>query len=96
MSFALDALAQLGSEYQQPLLTYGPLGVMTLWFMLRGEKIANGVISELRDLSHRMDGITRAMLADVLTREGANEYAKKFVADQLAKIEARDEKDRKR
>lgn len=85
----LAQLAQVASEHNA-LYTYGPLGIITAWFMLRGEKLGNNVVSEIRDLSHRIDGMTRAMLADVLTREGANEHARKFATDMLAKIEARD------
>lgn len=82
----MSFLAQATSVVEQhPLLySYGPLGFMCSWFMWRGEK----VISEIRTLSHRIDGITKAMLVDVLSRESCGPAARKAAKDMLDKVES--------
>lgn len=68
------------------MVNFGPLGVVLAWFMFRGEK----VITEIRSLSHRIDGLTKAMLVDVLSREGTGHTARQMAQEMMAKIEARD------
>lgn len=68
------------------LIAYGPMGVMLAWFMLRFEKM----IDAFKTLSHRIDGITRAMLLDVASRDGVGNHTKNLANEMLARIEARD------
>lgn len=67
------------------LVIYGPMGGMIAWFMLRAER-------SLRTLSHRIDGMTRALLVDVISRDTAGVHAKNSARQMLAEIEAKDEK----
>ena len=83
----LAIIAQIASEIanaSSPLYTYGPLGVFCAYFMWRGE----GFGREIRTLSHRIDGLTRAMLVDALSRENIGPMARKFAQEMLAKIES--------
>ena len=69
------------------LWIYGPMYAMLGWFMLRGERI----MSEIRVLSHRIDGLTKAMLVDVLSRENAGSQTRQTAQEMLAKINTREE-----
>jgi hypothetical protein len=85
VSIVVQTLAQIASDNTSVLLTYGPLGVICAWFMLRAEK----VFTELRSLSHRIDGLTRALLADMVERDSVGIQTKKYARAEIAKIEAR-------
>lgn len=67
------------------LVIYGPMGIFCAWFMMRVEKL----IGEVRTLSHRIEGITKAMLVDVMSRESSGENAREIARDMLAKIDDR-------
>lgn len=93
-------LAQTSTELNPTalLVGYGPLGVFCVWFMFRVEKLITAVNQSpaefqksLQTLSHRIDGITRAMLLEVASREGGNVRSKQLANEMLAKIEARSE-----
>lgn len=83
--FCLECLAQMGAEASPAtiLVAYGPMGVMLGWFMLRYEK----VIGELRRLSHRIEGLSKAMLVDVLSRETAGSTARTKAIEILNKMD---------
>ncbi len=66
------------------LIAYGPLGVICGWFMVRFEKI----FGELRGLNHKIEGLTRAMLVDLLERESVGRKAKDYAREAIAKIDA--------
>ena len=88
----IASIAQLATDNAAPVLfTYGPMGVILAWFMLRGEK----VVSKIADLSHRVDGLTKAMLVDMIERESAGPHVKQFARDAIAKIDARAARDEK-
>lgn len=77
-------IAQL--EANAPALyTYGPMGVILGWFMWRGEKLAG----EVRSLAHRIDGLTRALLVDMMNRDSTGPAARRYAEEALAKISAR-------
>lgn len=80
-------LLQISSDYQV-LLNYGPLGVFCLWFMWRVEKL----IEKISTLSHRFDGITRAMLLEVTTRPHVPDQVRRAAEDMVMDIETRDRK----
>ena len=81
----LSILAQLAQDNAPSLLTYGPLGVICAWFMLRGEK----VVAEIRFLAHRIDGLTKALLVDMTERDTCGLNTKRYAREEIAKIEAR-------
>ncbi len=71
------------------LLTYGPLGIILGWFMWRAESKMDKIPAELRTLGHRLDGLTRALLADVISRENThNPKAREIAQNMLADMDA--------
>lgn len=82
----LAQTAELATANVAVLYTYGPMGVILGWFMLRGEKL----IVEIRSLSSRIDSLTRALLVDIIDRETCGEHAKQFARESIAQIDARD------
>ena len=79
-------IAQIVNDHQAALFAYGPLGVICAWFMWRFE----AMVKEFRTLSHRIDGMTPAMLVDVISRGADNPVAKRTAEEMLGKIERRD------
>ena len=77
-------LARIAQE-APALYTYGPMGIVLAWFMWRGEK----VVTELRSLAHRIDGLTKALLVDMADRESCGIQTKKYAREEIAKIDAR-------
>ncbi len=67
------------------LFAYGPMGIIICWFMFRGE----AVLKEIRGLANRIDGLTRAMLVDVLSRDNSGPHARETAQAMLTKIEGR-------
>jgi len=82
-------------NWSAALFAYGPLGVMCAWLMLRSERkfdeLGDKIITELKVLGHRMNGMTRAMLADVASRETTGTALKTLVHDELMKLDAEEE-----
>ncbi len=70
------------------LYTYGPMGIVLGWFMFRAEKF----VAEIRSLSHRIDGLTRAMLVDMASRDSCGVATKKYANEAIAAIDARTKK----
>lgn len=66
-------------------MVYGPMGVMLLWFMARGEKL----VGEIRSLSHRIDGLTRALLMDMVNRDNVGPATRAAAQAEITKIEER-------
>lgn len=79
------ALAQITSEGMGALVNYGPMGILLLWFMYRDGKI----VPEIRSLSHRIDGLTRALLMDLVSRDTTGPATRAAAQQEIAKIEAR-------
>lgn len=73
------------------VIIYGPMGGMLVWFALRGERKLAEVVAELRVLGHRINGMTRAMLADVASRETTGHALRTLVERDLAKNEEDEE-----
>ena len=82
-------LVALAAEAAPVLLSYGPLGIMCAWFMLRSEKL----FTEIRDLAHRIDGLTKALLVDMANRDSCGLQTKAYAKEAIAKIDARAAKD---
>jgi hypothetical protein len=82
----LAQVADVATANAPLLYTYGPMGIVLGWFMLRGEKL----IVEIRSLSSRIDSLTRALLVDTIDRDTCGEHAKQFARDSIAQIDSRD------
>ena len=67
------------------LVAYGPMGVMLAWFMWRFETM----IKAFRRLSHQIEGMTKAMLVDVMSRPSTSAPTRKVATDLLAEMELR-------
>lgn len=67
------------------IISYGPMGVILCWFMLRGEKL----VLEIRSLSHRLDGLTKALLVDMIDRESSGEHVKNYAREAIVQIDER-------
>lgn len=89
MKLIAEALTSM-PEPAAALFAYGPMGVMLCWFMLRAEK----VFSRISDLGHRIDGLTKALLVDMVDRESAGEHVRQFAKEAIAKIDARASKEK--
>ena len=85
----IQTIAQAIADNQSVLLTYGPLGIVCAWLMWRAEKTEARVALMLKDLAHRIDGLTRAMLVDMTERESAGERTKEYARQAIARIDAR-------
>ena len=68
-----------------PLAPLGLLGSVLAWFMHHGAKLP----AEIRALAHRIDGLTRALLVDMVEKETCGEKTKNYCREEIAKIEAR-------
>lgn len=79
----MTTLAQVAVD--NPLATFGLAGLVIGWMMIFIDKLR----SELRTLSHRIDGMTRALLIDLISRDSIGPLAKQMAREELAKIEAR-------
>ncbi len=89
MSIVAAIVAQAATDNAPLLLSYGPLGIMCAWLMYKGEK----VFTEIRDLAHRIDGLTKALLVDMANRDTCGIQTKRYAQDAIARIDARAEKD---
>ena len=81
----ISDLAQIAAEHSSVLLTYGPMGIILAWFMWRGERMTD----KLADLAHRIDGLTKALLVDMVERESSGDATKRFARDAIARIDSR-------
>ncbi len=82
-------ISQLSEAGAPALLTYGPLGIILAWFMLRAEK----GFAKIGDLAHRIDGLTKALLVDMVDRDSAGPHVKQYARETIAKIDARNAKE---
>ncbi len=91
MIVIIAALAQVASDFG-PLAQFGVLGIVLGWFMFRAEKLittgATAMNSELAKLASRIDGLTRAMLMDLVNRDSVGIHTKAQAREMIADIEA--------
>ena len=74
----MTILAQLVNEY--PLLyTYGPMGIFAAYFMLK-------IDPRLASIEHKMVGLNRTMLIELLSRESISVAAKAAAREELEKL----------
>lgn len=81
----MNTVAQLASE-MNPLAQYGLLGIVLGYFMYQGTKLAG----EIRSLAHRIDGMTKALLMDLISRDSVGPHAREEAQRAIAKIQARE------
>lgn len=68
------------------LTVYGPMAVGLWWFASRAEGKLEGIGTKIDTLSHRISGMTKAMLMDVISRENASVALKSAAQDMLERI----------
>ena len=78
----IQLLAQ-GDVAITSLYTYGPMGLVLGWFMLRGEK----VIIEIRSLRQCIEGLTRAILVEFVTRDDVGEHVKTYARSEIERMD---------
>jgi hypothetical protein len=83
------------------LVIYGPMGAMLVWGAYMAQKVLERVVTkheaafdellkELRRVSHRLNGLERAMLADVISRESSGSESKRIAQQMLDRSEKAD------
>lgn len=68
------------------MVVYGPMGIFCGWFMLRVEKLINKVSG----LGHRLDGMSKSLMVDVLSRESSGPTARAMAQAILTEISERE------
>lgn len=79
----MNQLAQIVEA--NPFAAYGLAGLVIAWFMYFTEKLR----VELKGLAHRIDGLTRALLMDLMSRDTTGPHAKAMASEELRRLEAR-------
>lgn len=91
MTFAqLSESSGLPLPFLNAIVVYGPMALMLYWFMWRAERKSEQVLEHLAKLSHRINGITKAMLVDVISRDNYNGAAREAAQRMLGEMEASD------
>lgn len=103
-------IAQGGAEVltnPAALYVYGPLGIITAFFMLvsmklitLGAKLVEAIKSdgvelrkEFKNTAHRLAGLERAMWADLVERDTVGIHTKNYARKAIAKIDAQESGD---
>ena len=87
-AFISQVAQQVSVDSVAPLAPLGLLASILAWFMHHGAKLP----SEIRNLSHRIDGLTKAMLVDMVERESTGMHTKSYCRQEIAKIDERTRK----
>jgi hypothetical protein len=101
-TLATAAGATPNADLVSAISVYGPMGLMLAWFAFMGQRFLEKVVStnekafadlltELRRISHRLSGLERAMLADIISRESTGAEAKRIAQQMLTRIENSDD-----
>lgn len=77
-------MAQAAIE-ANPLASLGIAGVVIGWMMWFFDKLRQ----EIKGLAHRIDGLTRALLMDLVSRDTTGPHAREMAREELSKIESR-------
>ena len=104
MMYVIHFIGQIGMDAQPEIAGYGLLGTVLGWFMYLGTKVPSAihkssqeatdrVIAEIKPLAHRMDGFSKALLIDVLSRDSTRPAVRDLAQAELAKIDARQGRD---
>lgn len=84
----MSILAQLVQE-NTALYTYGPLGIFCAFFMWRDVVERQKDRTEYRGLAHRIDGLTRQLMMEMVERGTVSDKTVVYLREQIAKIDAR-------
>lgn len=81
---AFVPLAVSMAEIADPALVekYGILGLVLAWFMLRADK-------RLAGIEHKIGGLNRTMLIEILSRPSTGEKARQACREELRKVDPR-------
>lgn len=91
----MSLLLLVGETQVLPILEkFGLPVLIILWFMWRTEKkldnltasLTNTVGGKLDNLAHKISGMTKAMLMDVISRENTTDIVKRTAHDMLSKM----------
>lgn len=95
----IAVLAQVLAD-NPALYSYGPLGIICAFFMWRDVNRENArdrertnFISEIRGLGHRIDGLAKVQLLELVESENAGTNARQYAREAIAKIDARAKSD---
>ncbi len=94
----MNLFAQIVAE-NPALYAYGPLGIICAFFMWRDvarDRERAAFVDKLGDVGHRMDGLTKALLVDMIHRTDIGVTTKRYAVEQIAKIDAREVTDGKK
>jgi len=80
----MNWIAQIANDYA-PLAPWGLLTAVLGWFMTQFAKLPG----EIKSLAHRIDGLTRALLVDMVERDSIGIHTKNYARQEIAKIDAR-------
>ncbi len=80
----MSLIAQMAEA--NPLAAYGLTGLVLAWMMWFIEKLRG----DLKVLAHRIDGLTRALLLDLVSRDNVGAHSKAMAHAELAKVEKRE------
>lgn len=80
IGFVPFAAALLDKVEPDSLARYGLLGVVLWWFMLKADK-------RLAGIEHKMEGLNRTMLIEILSRSGTSLAARQMAVKELRKID---------
>lgn len=88
----MHPIGEIVLDWSSGLIIYGPLGIICLWFMWRDDQrdkllkeMSTTSNAEIRGLSHRISGLSKALMLDVVAREGVGERTRKIAEDMLAR-----------
>lgn len=64
-----QAVSPLEVNWQTLLLGYGPIGAILYWFANTGTGLMREMIAEIRIMGHRINGMQRVQLMEMMERE---------------------------
>jgi len=78
-SFIPVVIATLEGADPESIAKYGVLGAVLAWFMFRADKRLGGI-------EHKMVGLNRTMLIEIMSRPGTSPAAQKLCREELRKV----------
>ena len=80
IAFLPAATAVLEGADASKLGEYGLFGIILGWFMFRHDK-------RLAAIEHRMTGLNRTMLVEILSRPSTNPHTRRVALEELRKVD---------
>lgn len=78
-SFIPVVSAMVEGADPESIARYGILGAVLAWFMFRADKRLGGI-------EHKMTGLNRTLLIEILSRPGTSGIAKRAVREELRRV----------